>query len=64
VVSGNHFPNFSVFVCHYESWSTENTFQSKKNLAWFSRKCIPFILGEKHFPEIVKNLEISYYLLN
>ena len=25
---GNHFPNFPVFVCHQESWSTENTLQS------------------------------------
>jgi hypothetical protein len=41
---------------------TENTFQSKKNLAWFPGKCFSFILGEKHFLEIVKNLEISYYL--
>jgi hypothetical protein len=32
-------------------------------LVWFSEKCFPFILGGKHFPEIVKNLEISYYLL-
>jgi hypothetical protein len=32
-------------------------------LAWFSRKCFPFILGEKHFLEVVKNLEMSYYLL-
>jgi hypothetical protein len=41
----------------------ENTFQSKKNLAWFAGKYFPFILGEKHFSEVVKNLEISYYLL-
>jgi hypothetical protein len=68
--SGNHYINFYVFVCHYKSWSTENTFrstkntfQSKKNLAWFSEKCFPFILGGKHFPEVVKKLEMSYYLL-
>jgi hypothetical protein len=41
----------------------ENTFQSKKNLTWFPGKCFPFILGGKHFPEVVKNLEMSYYLL-
>jgi hypothetical protein len=41
----------------------ENTFQSKKNLAWFSGKCFPFILGGKYFIEVVKNLEMSYYLL-
>jgi len=38
---GNHFPNFPAFVCHYKSWSTENTFQSKENLTWFSGKCFP-----------------------
>jgi len=28
---GNHFPNFPVFVCHEESWSTKNTFWSTEN---------------------------------
>jgi hypothetical protein len=41
----------------------KNIFQSKEILAWFSRKCFPFILGGKHFLKVVKNLEISYYLL-
>jgi len=41
----------------------KNTFQLKKNLVWFLEKCFPFILGVKHFLEIVKNLEILYYLL-
>jgi len=44
-------------------WSTENIFQSKENLVWFSEKCFSLILGGKHFPEVVKNLEMSYYLL-
>ena len=35
----NHFPNFPVFVCHQKSWSTENTFQLKENLAQFPGKC-------------------------
>ena len=43
----NHFSNFHVFVCHQESWSTENTFQSKKNLAWFPEKCFPEKFGRK-----------------
>ena len=43
--------------------STKNIFQSNENLAWFSGKCFPFIMDGKHFPEVVKNLEISYYLL-
>jgi len=59
----NHFPNFPVFVCHYKSWLTENTFQSNENLAWFLGKCFPFILGGKQFLKVVKNLETSYYLL-
>jgi hypothetical protein len=42
---------------------TENTFQSKENLAWFPGKYFFFILGGKHFLEVVKNLEMLYYLL-
>jgi len=41
----------------------KNNFQLKENLAWFSGKCFSFILDGKHFPEVVKNLEMSYYLL-
>ena len=40
----------------------KNIFQSNKNLAWFLKNYFPFILGGKNFSEIVKNLEISYYL--
>ena len=47
----------------YTFRSTKNTFQSNENLAWFSGKCFPFIMDGKHFPEVVKILEISYYLL-
>jgi hypothetical protein len=39
------------------------TLSCKKNLAWFSGKCFPFILGGKNSLEVVKNLKISYYLL-
>jgi hypothetical protein len=59
----NYFFNFSVFVCYQKSYWTENTFQLKKNLTWFLEKCFPFILGGKQFLKVVKNLEISYYLL-
>jgi hypothetical protein len=41
----------------------KNTFQLKENLAWFPGKCFPFILDGKHFLEVVKNLEMLYYLL-
>ena len=65
---GNYFLNFAVFVCFLESWSTENTFRStentfrsKKKFAWFSGKCFPENLGGKHFPEVVKNLEMSLF---
>ena len=43
--------------------SQQNIFSGqRKNLAWFSGKYFPFILDGKHFPEIMKNLEMSYYL--
>jgi hypothetical protein len=41
----------------------KNTLQSTENLDWFPGKCFPFIFGGKHFPEVMKNLEMSYYLL-
>jgi len=41
----------------------KNTFRSKKNLGLFPEKCFSFILDRKHFLEVVKNLETSYYLL-
>ena len=41
----------------------KNTFQSKKYLIWFPEKYFPFIFYGKHFSEVVKKLEISYYLL-
>jgi hypothetical protein len=43
--------------------STENIFQSKKNLAWFLEKYFPFILDGKHFLKVVKKLEMLYYLM-
>jgi len=38
-------------------------FLVKKNLVWFPKKCFPEKFERKHFLEVVKNLEISYYLL-
>jgi hypothetical protein len=40
-----------MFICHQESWSTKNTFQLKKNLAWFSGKCFPRKFGRKTLSE-------------
>jgi len=51
-----------MFVCHYKSWSTENTFQSKKNLACFQESVFLENLVGKHFPEVVKNLEMSLFV--
>jgi hypothetical protein len=41
----------------------EKHFAVKKNLTWLSGKVSFFILDGKHFSKVVKNLEISYYLL-
>ena len=57
----NHISNFFMFVYLLESWSMENIFHSRKNLAWFSGKCFPENLDGKHFPEVMKNLEMSLF---
>ena len=109
--SGNHFPNFPVFVCHQESWSTETLSSQRKIWFGFQESVFPFgcvcflksgfrkstfqtflclfairkvgqrktlssqitiwlgfhesvflkNLGGKHFPEVVKNLEMSLF---
>jgi hypothetical protein len=46
-----------------ENLVNEKYFSVKKNLVLFLEKYFPFILDGKHFVEIIKNLEISYYLL-
>jgi hypothetical protein len=38
-------------------------FPVKEKFGLVSGKCFPFILGGKHFPEVVKVLEMSCYLL-
>jgi ABC-type polysaccharide transport system permease subunit len=35
----------------------------RKNWLGFQKNVFLFIFDEKHFPEVVKNLEILYYLL-
>ena len=61
--SGNHFPNFPVFVCHQKSWLTENTFRSTEILSgqrktlssqrkiWFGFQENIFPFGCVCFPE-------------
>jgi hypothetical protein len=52
----NYFLNFFVFVCYYESWSTENTFQPTETLSgqrkiWFGFQKSVFCFGCVCFPE-------------
>jgi len=51
LVNGKHFP------------VNEKHFPVKEKFGLVSRKVFSFISGGKHFPEVVKNLEMSYYLL-
>ena len=46
-----------------EKLVNEKYFSVKKNLAWFPEKYFSFILDRKHFLKVVKNLDMSYYLL-
>jgi hypothetical protein len=41
----------------------EKHFPVEEKFNLISEKCITFILDEKHFSEVVKNLEMSYYLM-
>ena len=41
----------------------EKHFPVKEKFSLVSRKVFSFILDGKHFPEVMKNLEMSYYLL-
>jgi hypothetical protein len=61
--SENYFLKIFYVCLLLESWSTENIFQLKETLTWFSGKYFLFILGGKYFSEAVKNLEMSCYLL-
>ena len=50
LVNGKHFP------------INEKHFSVKEKFGLVFRKVFSFYFGRKHFPEVVKNLEISYYL--
>ena len=63
MIFGKSVSKLSSVCLSLEKLVNEKTFQSKENLVWFPEKCFPFILGGKHFLEVVKNLEKSYYLL-
>ena len=64
MVSGK--PLFKLFYIYLslEKLINGKYFSVKKKFSLVFRKVFFFfILGGKHFPEVVKNLEISYYLL-
>ena len=63
MVSGKSFSKLSCVCLPLEKLVNGKHFPVKRNLVWFSGKCFPFILNGKHFPEVVKKLEMSYYLL-
>jgi len=56
VVSGKSLSKLSCVCLSLEKLVNGKHFSVKE-------KCFPFILDRKHFPEVVKNLEMSYYLL-
>jgi hypothetical protein len=64
VVSGK--PLFQTFMCLFaiRKIGQQKTLFSQRKI-WFGFQESVFLenLGGKHFPEVVKNLEMSYYLL-
>ena len=57
---------FFKFLCVYlllKKLINRKYFLIKEKFGWIFRKVFFFFLDGKHFPEVVKNLEISYYLL-
>ena len=70
VVSGKPLSKLSCVCLRLEKLVNEKhfpvnrkQFPVKGKFDLVSRKMFHFILGGKHFPEIVKNLKMSYYLL-
>jgi len=64
--SGFRETTFQTFLCLFaiRKIGQQKILSSQKKI-WlgFQESVFPFILGGKHFPEVVKNLEILYYLL-
>jgi len=70
--SGFRKTTFQTFFClfairkvgqHKTLFGQRKTLSSQIKFGLVPGKCFPFILGGKHFPEVVKNLEMLYYLL-
>jgi hypothetical protein len=62
VVPENYFFKFFLYLFIIRKIDSY-IFYQKKILVLFLGKYFSFILDGKHFPEIIKNLKISYYLL-
>jgi hypothetical protein len=62
VVPENYFFKFFLYLFIIRKIDSY-IFYKKKILVLFLGKYFSFILDGKHFPEIMKNLKISYYLL-
>ena len=64
--SGFRETTFQTFLCLFaiRKIDQRKILSSQKKI-WlgFQESVFPFILGGKHFPEVVKNLEMLYYLL-
>jgi len=64
--SGFQETTFQIFLCLFaiRKVGQRKTLSSQRKI-WlsFQKSVFLFILGGKHFPEVVKNLEMSYYLL-
>jgi hypothetical protein len=64
--SGFRETTFQTFLCLFaiRKIGQRKILSSQKKI-WFGfqESVFPFILGGKHFPEVVKNLEMLYYLL-
>jgi hypothetical protein len=64
--SGFRETTFQTFLCLFaiRKIGQRKILSSQKKI-WlgFQESVFPFILGGKHFPEVVKNLEMLYYLL-
>jgi hypothetical protein len=60
--SGNHFPNFPVCLS-LEKLVNEKHFPVKDKFGLVSRKMFSFYFGRKTLLEVLKNLEMSCYLL-
>jgi len=63
VVFGKSFSKLSCVCLSIEKLVNGKHFLVKRKFGLVSRKVFSFYFGRKNFPKVVKNLEMSYYLL-